>query len=95
MTYSFKRAAKDAYNRCKGVERPGKAYASGKITREKINKRGYSKFLKLENDVNISISDDKIREDEMWDGLKGYITNSSLPPSEVVSQYFQLNLDRT
>ena len=62
---------------------------------KKINKRGYSKFLKLENDVNISISDDKIREDEMWDGLKGYITNSSLPPSEVVSQYFQLNLDRT
>lgn len=26
----------------------------------------------------------------MWDGLKGYVTNTSLPPSEVVSQYHGL-----
>lgn len=87
VTYSSKRAAKDAYNRNKGVERLRKAYASGKITKDKINKRGYSKFLKIDNDIKVSISDDKIKEDEVWDGLKGYITNTSLPPSEVVSQY--------
>nr|WP_290092952.1 IS1634 family transposase [uncultured Bacteroides sp.] len=87
VTYSSKRATKDAYNRNKGVERLRKAYASGKITKDKINKRGYSKFLKLDNDVNVSISEDKIKEDEVWDGLKGYVTNTTLPPSEVVAQY--------
>ena len=87
ITYSSKRATKDAYNRNKGVERLRKAYASGKITKDKINKRGYSKFLKLDNDVNVSISEDKIKENEVWDGLKGYVTNTTLPPSEVVAQY--------
>ena len=70
VTYSSKRAAKDAFNRQKGVERLKKAYASGKITKDKINKRGYSKFLQIDNDVIISINEDKIREDEQWDGLK-------------------------
>lgn len=86
VTYSSKRAAKDAYNRRKGVERLQKAYASGKITKDKINKRG-SKFLTIDKDVKVTISEEKIVEDEMWDGLKGYVTNTSLPPSEVVSQY--------
>lgn len=87
VTYSSKRAARDAYNRDKGVERLRKAYASGKITKDKINRRGYSKFLNIDNDVKVSINDRRIKEDEVWDGLKGYITNTSLPPSEVVAQY--------
>lgn len=37
VTYSPKRAEKDAFNRQKGVERPKKAYAYGKITKDKIN----------------------------------------------------------
>lgn len=87
VTYSSKRAAKDAYNRNKGVERLKKAYASGKITKDKINKRGYSKFLKIENDVAVSMNEDKIREDEQWDGMKGYVTNTNLQPEDVVAQY--------
>ena len=87
VTFSSKRAAKDAVNRQKGVERLKKAYASGKITKDKINKRGYSKFLQIDNDVSVSINEDKIHEDEQWDGLKGYITNTKLPSAEVVTQY--------
>ena len=87
VTYSSKRAAKDAYNRSKGVERLKKAYASGKITKDKITKRGYSKFLKIENDVSVSIDEDRIAEDEKWDGLKGYVTNTELDASVVVAQY--------
>ena len=51
VTYSSKRAAKGAYNRNKDIERLRKAYATGRITKDKISKRGYSKFLKIENDV--------------------------------------------
>lgn len=38
----------------------------------------------------IIISEEKIKEDAQWDGLKGYITNTSLAPSEVVEQYHGL-----
>lgn len=90
VTYSSKRAAKDAYNRNKGVERLRKAYASGRITKDKISKRGYSKFLQIEDDVSVSIDEEKIKEDEKWDGLKSYITNTKLPPKDVVDQYHGL-----
>lgn len=90
VSYSSKRAAKDALNRTKGVERLRKAFASGKITKDKINKRGYSKFLEIDKDVDVRICNEKIREDEKWDGLKGYVTNTSLPPDEVVAQYHGL-----
>lgn len=87
VTYSSSRASKDAFNRSRGVEKLRKAFASGKITKDKINKRGYNKFLKIENDVNVSICEEKIKEDSRWDGIKGYITNTALPPDEVVAQY--------
>ena len=90
VTYSSKRAAKDSYNRKKGVARLQKAYASGKISKDKINKRGYSKFLTIEKDIKVSINEEKIAEDEMGDGLKGYVTNTTLPSAEVVSQYGEL-----
>ena len=90
VSYSSKRAAKDALNRTKGVERLRKAFASGKITKDKINKRGYSKFLEIDKDVDVRICEEKIREDEKWDGLKEYVTNTSLPPDEVVAQYHGL-----
>lgn len=38
----------------------------------------------------MSINEDKIAEDSRWDGLKGYVTNTSLPASEVIAQYHGL-----
>lgn len=88
--YSHKRAKKDKYNRDKGIKRLKTAYKSGTITKENINKRGYNKFLQLSEDVKAEINQDKISEDEKWDGLKGYITNTALPPDEVYKQYNEL-----
>lgn len=88
--YSHKRAKKDKYNRDKGIKRLKTAYKSGTITKENINKRGYNKFLELSDDVKVEINQDKISEDEKWDGLKGYITNTALPPDEVYKQYSEL-----
>lgn len=87
VTYSSNRAAKDEFNRLRGVERLRKSFASGKITKDKINKRGYNKFLSIENNVAVKIDDDKIAEDARWDGVKGYITNTKLEPTQVVAQY--------
>ncbi|SEA68693.1 Transposase [Arachidicoccus rhizosphaerae] len=85
--YSAKRAKKDKYNREKGIKRLKAAFKTGKVTKENINKRGYNKFLEIADDVTIKISDAKIQEDEKWDGLKGYLTNTDLPAQQVYEQY--------
>jgi len=85
--YSQSRAKKDRYNREKGVERLKKAYKSGSINKENINKRGYNKFLEISENVKVTINQEKITDDEKWDGLKGYITNTTLPAAEVYEQY--------
>jgi transposase len=90
VAYSEKRAKKDVYNREKGIRRLEKEYQSGSITKDKINKRGYNKFLELTGEVEITINYGKIKEDTQWDGLKGYITNTELPACTVYEQYNEL-----
>lgn len=46
VQYSDKRAAKDRYNRERGIKRLEKKVASGKLTKANINNRGYNKYLK-------------------------------------------------
>ena len=84
------RARKDAYNREKGVCRLEKAYRRGTLTKENINKRGYNKFLTMEGDVKVSIDYDKLEADVKWDGLKGYLTNTDIPASQVYAAYHNL-----
>lgn len=85
--YSENRAKKDKYNREKGVKRLQKAYKNGTITKENINKRGYNKFLEISDNIKVIINPHKISEDEKWDGLKGYITNTALSAKDVYEQY--------
>jgi len=46
--------------------------------------------LEITKDVEVNICEDKIEEDSKWDGLKGYLTNTSLDPSLIVKQYHGL-----
>ena len=90
VSYSDARAKKNAYNRDKGVERLRKAYAKGTLTKDKVNRRGYNKFLDISKDITVTINEDKILEDAKWDGLKGYVTNTNLSMDEVIHQYHGL-----
>jgi transposase len=85
--YSANRAKKDGHNREKGIKRLEKAYRSGNITKENINKRGYNKFLDISDNVKVSINKERIEEDKKWDGLKGYLTNTELSAKDVYEQY--------
>lgn len=87
LNYSATREKKDAYNRERGVARLRKTYDSGKLTKQQVNKRGYNKFLEISKDVEVIISEQKIIEDSRWDGLKGYITNTTLDGEKVVAEY--------
>lgn len=81
--YSDRRAKKDRHNREKKVKRLEKSYKSGSMTKENINKRGYNKFLELSGNVKVTINKQSIKEDEKWDGWKGYFTNTNLPAKDV------------
>lgn len=90
VTYSDKRAKKDKHNRERGVEKLKKRVASGKLTKAQITNRGYNKFLILEGDVSVTIDDAKVVEDERWDGLKGYVTNTALSREKITEHYGHL-----
>ena len=88
--YADRRAQKDVHNRDKGILRLEKACRSGRLSKENINRRGYNKFLDMEGNTTVSINYDRIQEDERWDGLKGYLTNTDIPTSDVVTVYHNL-----
>lgn len=90
ISYSQARAKKDAYNRERGLKKLEKQSKSGKLTKTSINNRGYNKFLQIENEVKISIDQEKIEQDKKWDGLKGYITNTTLKKEDVLENYKDL-----
>jgi hypothetical protein len=43
--------------------------------------------LTISDDIKASINYDKITEDERWDGLKGYITNTTPEAKTVYEEY--------
>lgn len=90
VTYSGKRARKDAHNRHKGVKKLEAQVRSGRFTKQSINNRGYNKFLTIQGEATIAIDEGKIKADERWDGLKGYITNTRLPTKKVAETYVHL-----
>lgn len=90
VSFSSKRQKKDAYNRQRGLQKLEKNVASGKLTKESINNRGYNKYLKLEGETKVKIDYVKFTDDARWDGLKGYNTNTELNPDEVILAYSNL-----
>jgi transposase len=88
--YSSDRAKKDEYNRKRGLARLEKKVKSGRLTKSSINNKGYNKYLKLTGDVEIEIDYSKYEQDNVWDGLKGYVTNTKLTDKEVLESYRNL-----
>jgi len=90
VSYSETRAAKDLHNRERGLTRLEKSLKRGRLTKANINNRGYNKYLKLTGDVSIEIDYKKFNNDQHWDGLKGYVTNTSFRSKQVIESYNNL-----
>jgi transposase len=90
VSYSDKRAGRDAHNRRRGIKKLRRKVHSGKLTKEHLNNRGYNKFLRLSGEVKIEIDEAKIVQAGRWDGLKGYLTNTNYSPELVIETYGQL-----
>jgi len=90
VSYAANRAKKDEHNRIRGLQRLEKQIKSGKLTKSNINNKGYNKYLKLQGELTIEIDYTKFNNDRVWDGLKGYITNTKLNDKQVVENYKNL-----
>jgi transposase len=90
VSYSSARARKDLKNRQKGLNKLEKALNKGRLNKQHINNRGYNKYLKLEGEVKITIDYQKFEADNIWDGLKGYITNCRSDKKTIIDNYKHL-----
>ena len=90
VSYKKSRAVNDEKNRKRGLERLKEKLKSDKLTKAHINNKGYNKYLLIEGEATIKINEDKYNEDAKWDGLKGYLTNTSLSKDNVIEKYHQL-----
>lgn len=90
VTYSDKRARKDSYNRERGVRKLRQQIQSGRLTKQSINNHGYNKFLNIQGEATVIIDENKIKADEQWDGLKGYITNTQFSAQKIADNYIHL-----
>jgi transposase len=63
---------------------------SGKLSKKHVNNRGYNKYLKMNGEIKIEIDYEKFNDDQCWDGLKGYVTNTKLSRDEVMKNYNHL-----
>ena len=90
VSYAASRAAKDEYNRKRGLQKLENSLTTGKLNKQHINNRGYNKYLKLEGEITVTIDYDKYKKDAVWDGLKAYITNTQLPKKTIIENYKNL-----
>ena len=101
VSYSYKRAKKDKYEREKGIEKLRIKLSKEKSVKTHLSNQGYKKYLQLESsntshntkncDLTIVLNEQKIEKDALWDGLKGILTNNSeLSNEELLHQYANL-----
>jgi transposase len=101
VTHSQKRARKDKADREKGIQKLKEKLEKSISVKSQLSNQGHKKYLQLkssdnnkDNTCNLSIvlDEQKIKEDEAWDGLKGLIVNqsSTLSNEEILSQYNKL-----
>jgi transposase len=81
--YSAKRAAKDKTDRTKQIERVKQAMASP----SKVTSR--YRFMKTDGD-NYSLNTVVINKAEKLEGLKGYLTNTTLSEQTIIDRYHDL-----
>lgn len=90
VSMSQKRAAKDVRNRRLGLNRLEKRLGAGRLTKSSINNKGYNRYLEMEGEVSIRINYDKFNADAAWDGIKAYMTNTSLSKQKIIESYSNL-----
>ncbi|WGS64354.1 IS1634 family transposase [Marinitoga aeolica] len=88
IIYSEEKAKKDRADRLRLIEKAKKMLENNNI--DSMNKRGAKKYLKEENKQNYILDNEKIQNDEKYDGYYGIMTNTKLNPKQILEQYHTL-----
>ncbi len=75
VSYSAKRAAKDAKDRERLIKKLEKKLSTCKQVKRLMNNNGYLKYVDIAGKASAHIDQEKIDYDAQWDGLHGVITN--------------------
>ena len=76
VSWSKKRAQKDARDRQKKLDRLMKKAGGGQIPLSRlISNSGTKKYIRVKGKSRVVLDEERIREDERWDGFHGIVTN--------------------
>jgi len=88
VSYCEKRARKNSHDRQQAINKIiAKLKKNGKPANF-ISNYGYKKFLKFEGTSQVSLDEEALSKEAVWDGLHGILTNSKdLSPQDLFSYY--------
>jgi len=88
VTYSDKRARKDANDRAEALKKLTKKLNKSRSIKPMVGASGWKKYLQIEGDSTVSVDLAKLEAARVWDGLHGVITNIENPNiSEIIDHY--------
>jgi transposase len=90
VSYSSKRALKDASDRKKAIAKLKKKLEKSRSPKQHLSNSGYRKYLKVEGRSTLLLDEEKIASESLWDGLHGVVTNAKLPGEEILAKYNDL-----
>lgn len=90
VSYSSKRACKDASDRKKAIAKLKKKLEKSRSPKQHLSNSGYRKYLKVEGRSTILLDEEKIASESLWDGLHGVVTNAKLSGKEILAKYNDL-----
>lgn len=92
IKYDPELAAKHRSDRQRMLDRlANKTNKKGNTTVKKIASKGLSKYVRpKDGNREVEIVRDFLAEEQVWDGIRGYVTNSSRTASEVMTSYKRL-----
>ena len=91
VTWSRKRAAKDAHDRRRAVEKLVRRLGKSATPKQLLGKSGRHRYVRVVGESRIEVDEEKIRSAGQWDGLKGIVTNiRGIGITELLDRYRQL-----
>ena len=92
ITYNLKNAIKDSHDRKEYIEKLMQKLKGGTVKATDLIKNfGYKKFIRIEGENSISLDEEKIAQEELWDGIRGIMTNDmQLSVGQLIEQYHGL-----
>jgi transposase len=90
VSYSSKRALKDASDRKKAITKLKKKLEQSRSPKQYLSNSGYRKYLKVEGRSTILLDEEKIASESLWDGFHGVVTNAKLSAEEILARYNDL-----